>query len=141
MPAFASGEGANYQRRQGYIFPRWWQELRAKISGKIGGVRKAGYRKSLALRFYGSSSPIMRRKSTIKPLLHRGELPVLKHCVQRALRTRRRLTETLGETAKGKIDSFMIGKRATLKPPGSLREQLIGLLHCMQIYSPTSLPL
>lgn len=82
--------------------------------GKTGGVYKRPG--SLALRFYGSSSSIMRRKSTIKPLLHRGELPVLNHCVQRALTTGRRLTETLGETAAGEIDSFMIDKRATPKP-------------------------
>lgn len=63
------------------------ENLRARVVEKL---RTAGYRRSLALRFYGSSSSIMRRKSTIKPLLHRGKLPVLNHCMHRALKTKRR---------------------------------------------------
>lgn len=83
MPAFAFGEGANCRRRRDCIF----EEPRARVVEKL---RTAGYRGSLALRFYGSSSSIMRRKSTIKPLLHRGKLPVLNHCMHRALKTKRR---------------------------------------------------
>lgn len=144
MPAFASGEGANCWRRQGYIFVVGG--LAPRVVGITGGCTKGRqYRKSLALRFYGSSSSIMHRKSTIKPLLHRGELPVLNHCVQRALKTRRRLAKTLGETAKGKIDSFMIVKRATLKLGSQCEQprfQGIGFLReYMQMYSPMSLPL
>jgi len=45
----------------------------------------------------------MRRKSTIKPLLQRAELPVLNHCVQRALKTRGGRLETFGETAEAKL--------------------------------------
>lgn len=136
MPAFASGKGANCRRRQGYIFvvagslARGWE--------KPGDVQKMGYRKSLTLRFYGSSSSIMRRKSTIKPLLRREELPVLNHCVQRALKTRS-LTETLGEMAKNKIDSFMINKRATLKL-GSLRKKRIRR-ECTHVLSDVSVSL
>lgn len=97
MSAFALDKGANCRRRQGNIFvvagslARGW--------AKPGDVQKMGYRKSLALRFYGSSSSIMRRKSTIKPLLRYEELPVLNHCVQRAFKMRS-LTETWGDGQK-----------------------------------------
>lgn len=58
-----------------------------------GGQGRGGKRKWFprSLRFYGSSSSIMRRKSTIKPVSHRGKTtPFLKHCVHRSLRQKER---------------------------------------------------
>lgn len=67
-----------------------------------------------SLRFYGSSSSIMRRKSTIKPVSRRGKTtPFLKHCVHRSLRQKEREDRwALDEDTSGrrsKIDSFMMG--------------------------------
>jgi len=103
MPAFVVCEGVLTVEDDDRAASSWGGgESRAREN--CGGGAKGGVqRESLALRFYGSSSSIMRRKSTIKPLLQRAELPVLNHCVQRALKTRGGRLETFGEMAEAKL--------------------------------------
>jgi len=70
---------------------------------------------SLALRFYGSSSSIMRHKSTIKPLLHRWRTTRSKPLRATGPQDEKKTDGYAwgDETTGGEIDSFMIDKRAT----------------------------